>query len=302
MPDSGAEIHYYRRGSEDLCCETILGERFIKWAYQDARLPALRRLVFHSSWPSRLLGAWYNSAWSRRAIPKFVRELDIDCSEALEPIESFRSFNAFFARRLKPDSRPFDSDLQALVSPADARVMVYPRLEADGTVPVKEAPWRVAELVDRDAPEYAEGAVAVFRLCPADYHRFHYPCDGRVVERREIAGVYHSVNPIALLRGANALAINKRVVTAIDSDAWGRLCLVEVGAFGVGGIVATHQEGVCRKMDEKGYFEFGGSSLVLVLPAGRVSFSPDLVRHSAEGYETLVQAGQTIGAVAATDG
>ena len=145
---------------------------------------------------------------------------------------------------------------------------------------------------------YGRYDVAVVRLAPVDYHRFHFPCDCRTPGRPlVIRGAYHSVNPIALVRRPDVYAENERQIVRAEAG-FGSFWLVDVGAFGVGTIVQTY-EGVDHvKGDEKGYFKFGGSTVILVVPAGALRFDDDLVGNSGEGLETLVRFGERIARVA----
>ena len=160
---------------------------------------------------------------------------------------------------------------------------------------MKGAKFRVQDLLGRVAREYRSGALATIRLCPGDYHRFHFPCGGDILETRTIKGAYHSVNPIALGSGVNVFCANKRSFTIIKSKYFGRFCYLEVGAFGVGSIVQTFTGKTCTKMREKGYFQYGGSTIILIFEPGMIRFSDDLVNNSAAGYETRVLTGETIG-------
>ena len=279
--------------------EVVMGEKYIRWAYQDARSGWLSRLLFGSHAVSRMMGLYYDSPLSRARIAPTIRDLGIDESEFLEPTDSFGSFNAFFVRHLKPEARPWSRDPRDVVSPADGRVLVFPAMD-DGTfAPVKGYPFSLRALLPGLAERFVGGALAIVRLCPADYHRYHYPVAGRIVARRDIPGALHSVNPIALGSGADVFGANARSVTLIETPAAGTVAFVEVGAFGVGSIVQTHAGAQAAKMEEKGYFKFGGSTVVLVFEPGRIAFSPDLVAHSAEGLETLVKVGETIATVTA---
>ena len=139
------------------------------------------------------------------------------------------------------------------------------------------------------------GDVVVVRLCPADYHRYHFSCDGRVLERRTISGAYHSVNPVALDAVPTAFCLNRRDYTLLETPVFDRVAFMEVGACGVSGIHDTYASPEFRKMDEKGYFDFGASTIVLVFPAGRLRFDEDLLAWSAKGVETRVNVGERLG-------
>jgi len=144
------------------------------------------------------------------------------------------------------------------------------------------------------AAGYAGGSLAVVRLCPADYHRFHFPCDARVIAQHRIPGRYHSVNTLVVAMGVDVFSENERQVTLLENEQLGEFALVEVGAFGVGSIVQTFTGVEVHKGEEKGYFQYGGSNIVLLFRRERVEFCPDLVAHSAEGIETFLRAGELL--------
>lgn len=274
--------------------EAVLGEKWIRWAYQDARSVLLERILFGWSWVSKLMGQWYDSPFSTGKIDTVIRELCIDTDEFAEPRESYRSFNAFFTRKLKSGARPYNPDPGVLVSPADGRALVFPAIDENTFAPVKGRGFDIRKMLPGHADKFAKGALAIVRLCPADYHRYHFPCAGDIIEYRCMAGALHSVNPIALASGADVFGENKRCYTLIATEHAGTICFMEIGAFGVGGIVNSRCSGHIEKMDEKGYFKFGGSSIVLLFEPGRIRFSEDLTANSAAGRETLVKVGQPL--------
>lgn len=277
--------------------EVILGEGYIRWAYQDSTSSLVERLLFRSKFFSKIMGFWYDSPLSRGKIAPAIKALAIDESEFLKPRSSYRTFNDFFIRHLKPEARPYSKDDRDIVSPADGRVLVFPRLDEDTFVPVKGFPFSIHKMLPGLSDRYVNGALAIIRLCPADYHRYHFPCAGRISDSKDIDGALHSVNPIALGSGPDVFGENKRSYTLIETEAAGTVCFVEVGAFGVGSIVDTVSSDLVNKMDEKGYFKFGGSTVVLVFEQGKIDFSQDLIDNSALGKETLVKVGQTIAKV-----
>lgn len=274
--------------------EAVLGEKWIRWAYQSASARPIEKLLFRSALVSRLMGAWFDSRFSKPKIRAVVDELSIDMSEAVDDTGSFTCFNDFFIRHLKPEVRPYSDDPKDIVSPADGRVLVFPELAEDVFVPVKGHPMSVRSMLPGIADRFIGGALAIARLCPADYHRYHFPAGGRITDARDINGALHSVNPIALGAGPDVFGENRRSWTLIETDTIGSYCFVEVGAFGVGSIVNTRTSGAVRKMEEKGYFKFGGSTVVVVFEPGKVQFADDLVANSARGRETLVKLGQPL--------
>ena len=286
------------RTTGEIVTENVLGAGLLSLAYESAMGPVLRALLLHTGWASRLLGWYCDTAWSRRRIDGVVEELGIDMEDFETPVGGFRTFNQWFVRKLKPGVRPYDPDPAVFCSPADCRLSVIPRIEKTTAIPVKGTPFSIGRLIagnDEDAGRFDGGVACVFRLCPSDYHRYHFPADGRVVDRREVTGRYHSVNPVALAAGIPVFTENRRVVTLLEFNVFGPAVFVEVGAFGVGGIVETHGDGPFAKMDEKGYFRYGASTLVVVVGPGRLQIDEDILSASGDGMETLVAAGETIG-------
>jgi phosphatidylserine decarboxylase len=143
---------------------------------------------------------------------------------------------------------------------------------------------------------YSEGSMVIVRLCPTDYHRFHFPIGGKAFQTQPIKGTLYSVNPVALARRLSILWENKRVVTEIESDDFGTVSMIEVGATCVGTIHQTYQpDTIVKKGDEKGYFSFGGSCIVLLFEKGRIEFETDLVENSARFLETRALFGAPLG-------
>jgi phosphatidylserine decarboxylase len=241
--------------------------------------------------PNSLYGWLQRRPASGKKIPAFVQSLGIDPSEAELPLEQYESLDDFFTRRLKPQSRPVDPDPARLVSPADGRALVYPRLD-EKKLNVKTSPVSLAELLGDNelAGGYSGGAAIVIRLAPADYHRFHFPDCGVASVCRRIEGRLHSVHPIALAAGAPSFR-NKREVTMLESRGFGTLALLEIGALCVGTIVQTYRPGPVSRGEEKGLFRFGGSTVVVLATEGQLQIDEDLVAASAEGMETRVKMG-----------
>ncbi len=277
--------------------ETILGEKWIRWAYQNSESHLLERVLFRSSFISKLMGAWYSSSFSKSKIVPTITELEVDESEFAETTESYTSFNDFFIRRLKEDARPFSTKKEDIVSPADGRTLVFPKLDKNTFIPVKGFPFSIKTMLPDVYERFTNGALAIIRLCPADYHRYHFPCTGTITKSADIQGALHSVNPIALGSGPDIFGENKRTYTLMDTQDAGTMCFIEVGAFGVGSIVNTRTNGTVQKMDEKGFFKFGGSTVVVVFEQDRIQFSEDLVKNSAAGRETLLKVGEPLATV-----
>ena len=284
------QIEYIDRATGKKVAESVMGDKALRFAYETLLGRTLWPVLFGSRLVSAVMGRRYDSPRSRRDIPKLASIPGCQPDEAEKPVGDYASFNDFFTRRLKPGARPVGD---GVVSPADGRLMLYLSADADLPFPLKGATRSLRSVFDGDAPAGLYD-IAVVRLAPVDYHRFHFPCDCRTPDPvRVVPGKYHSVNPIALLRYPDVYADNERQILACDAD-FGRFWLVDVGAFGVGTIVQTYDGDTHAKGDEKGYFKFGGSTVILVAQAGSLAFDADLVRNSADGLETRVRCGERI--------
>ena len=279
------QVEYVERKSGKRVVESVMGDGALKFAYNTLLGRTLWPVLFGSRLVSAVLGRHYDSPRSKKGIAALAAIPGCLPDEAEKPLTDYASFNEFFTRRLKSGARPVG---EGLVSPADGRLMLYPNADADTPFPLKGATRSLRTVFDEKAPN-GKYDIAVIRLAPVDYHRFHFPCDCETPEpARVLRGKYHSVNPIALVRYPDVYADNERQIVKCHA-AFGDFWLVDVGAFGVGTIVQTYAGTHHAKGDEKGYFKFGGSTVILILRAGAVRFDDDLVRHSAEGLETQVR-------------
>lgn len=285
------QIEYIDRASGKKVTESVMGDKALRFAYETLLGRTLWPVLFGSKAVSAFMGRRYDSTASKKYIAKLASIPGCRAEEAEKPLDEYDSFNDFFTRRLKPGSRPIGD---GFVSPADGRLRLYLGADADSPFPLKGATRSLRDVFDGDAPA-GKYDIAVVRLAPVDYHRFHFPCDCRTCgDVRVIPGEYHSVNPIALARRPDVYADNERQIVKCEAS-FGTFYLVDVGAFGVGTIVQTYSGEAHTKGEEKGYFKFGGSTVVIVTKAGAVRFDEDLVRNSADGLETRVLCGEKIG-------
>ena len=287
---SGKPIEYVERATGRKVTESVMGDGALHFAYDTLLGRTLWSVLFGSKLLSAWLGRRYDSPRSRKDIATLAAIPGCLPGEAEKPLAEYGSFNEFFTRRLKPGSRPLGD---GVTSPADGRLKLYLDADADTPFPLKGATKSLRQVFDRDAPA-GKYDLAVIRLAPVDYHRFHFPCAGTATGPvRVIPGKYHSVNPIALLRYPDVYADNERQIFQGRAE-FGDFWLVDVGAFGVGTIVQTFTGERFEQGAEKGYFKFGGSTVIFIVPAGVLEFDADLVATSAAGYETQVRCGERI--------
>jgi len=291
-------IRYIDRRDGEAKTETIYGERPLRWVYGNplgrlAQWLLIRRWIF-SMWYGRRMDV----VSSRVRIRPFIEQYGLDESEFDELVDEYNSFNEFFFRKLKPGVRPIDPATDSVVFPADGRHLVFADITAETSFFVKGQSFDLARFLGDTglAKRYEGGSMLLSRLCPVDYHRFHFPCPGQAGIPRFINGWLYSVNPIALITRPSILWENKRVVTPIESPTLGQLQFVEIGATMVGSIRQTYMPGeTVAKGEEKGYFAFGGSSVAVLFEKGRIKFDADLLENTANGIETYARIGESMG-------
>lgn len=293
------DIFYMDRKTKKKKKEVVAGENLIKWSYGSLIGKSLLELLIKRKFLNWYYGKVQDKPNSAKKIEAFAESLNIDMKEAIrENYDQYQSFNDFFAREIKPESRPVAMERQSLVSPADGRVFAYENIDVERIVQVKGFEYSLAELLGdiEQAQQFQEGVCYVVRLCPADYHRFHF-CDSGIPQKtKKIKGYYYSVNPMALNKITQLYCRNKREVTLVESDNFGKIAYVEVGATAVGSIIQTYEVGKrINKGHEKGYFKFGGSTVILFFQKGTVKVDGDIIENTKSGYETKVNMGEKIG-------
>jgi phosphatidylserine decarboxylase len=271
-------------------------ERLLDWLHASPTGRRLRPLLTRSRLLHAAVERLADARASARLVPWAVRTWGIDLAEAEVPPGGFPSLNALFTRGLRPGARPVDPDPDALVSPADARLLAVAPLAADASLTVKGVAYDAGTLLADQglAQGYAGGAALVFRLYLADVHRLAFPCDGVVSAPRLVPGGFESVSPRPGHR-APVLQRNRRTVTTLDTARFGRLALVDVGGF----LVASIRHllpggGPVARGQPRSLFRLGGSTLVLLAPPGALRVAPAILAASARGDETPVRLGEAV--------
>lgn len=279
--------------------EKVLGERSLRWVYGTTTGKLALHLLIKRAVFSRLLGIMKNSRRSARSLPDFVQQYNINMDEAELPLEEYTCFNDFFFRKLKPGARPICTGATVAL-PADGRHSAWQDASQIRNVFVKNQSFDLPALLgSRElAEKYATGAVVLSRLCPVDYHRFHFPAAGVPEAPMRIPGPLASVSPYCLRHNLSWLWTNKRELTVLHTEELGDVLCLAVGATGVGAIYQTYTPGQpVKKGAEHGYFAFGGSTVMTFFEPGRVQLSPDLLENTANGFETFARVGDVLGTI-----
>ena len=279
--------------------EKIFGEKFVRWAHETSlglfitASPKIQKLA------SKVYGTYCSSSLSRGEIPRFLAEHAIQMEDFAEPDGGFANFNEFFSRHLKSGARTFASGPGDVASPAEGRVLYSPIVRGKASLVIKGKSYEVGGLIgENDVGDLAHAYVV--RLCPVDYHRYHYAVSGKVVKTMDLGGKLFSVNPMALNLRNNVFWENYRQVYKLETLDKRTCYQVEVGAICVGSMTQTKKLGDSFKAgDEKGTFLFGGSTCILLLPKAFVP-DGDIVQNSARGFETYVKVGEALGRFVST--
>ena len=242
---------------------------------------------------SKIVGRYLDSKLSFNLVKNFAKKNNIDLDDY--QMEGVDTFNKFFCRKIKEGKRPFDMDSSHLPSPSDGLLSVW-QIKSDTVIPIKQSHYTVRSLLkdEKLASEYDDGLCLVFRLCVDNYHRYAYPLSGKKSRNFFIPGVLHTVRPIAL-EVLPVFTENCREFTVIESAEFGKVVQMEVGAMLVGKIVNNEQECFAERGKEKGYFVYGGSTIILLIKKDVVKIRPDILDNSANYIETQVKMGEMIG-------
>lgn len=242
---------------------------------------------------SKSAGYFLDSRPSSLLIDPFIRHNNINMSDYIP--KRYKSFNEFFTRRIRPERRPIDLSEKSLISPADGRISVY-KIRKHSVFSIKNTKYTLESILRNKefAKEYENGYFIIVRLAVDNYHRYCNADNGKILAYRRIPGVLHTVNPIAN-DYFKIYKENSRAYSVIETENFGRIIQMEVGALLVGRIVNYRQHGILKKGQEKGKFEYGGSTVILIARDENVIIDNDLIVNTYAGYETLVKMGERIG-------
>lgn len=292
------KIKYIERKTGEIKIEKVPGEKYLKFLYYNPLGELPLNLVVKKKFLTDYYGKQMDKKESTKKIPSFIKEADINIEEAKKTIDQFTSFNDFFYRELKDGARSIDFDENVLTSPADGKILVFENLEKEKELFIKGDKFTLEEFFQDSelAKKYEGGVFLIVRLAPIDYHRFHFPCDGKIGASKLINGDYFSVSTHAIKKNFRIFCENKREFSILQTKNFGDIAMFEVGATMVGGIKQSYTpDSFVKKGEEKGYFYFGGSTCILVFEKDKIKIDKDLIENTKNGIETKVYMGEKIG-------
>ena len=291
-------IFYYNRYTKKIEEEIIYAEHFLRWAYQGFLGPIVTWGIIKRHYFSKFYGKLMSLSVSRKLIPSFIKKYNIDISEFSKNYNQYKTFNDFFIRKLKLSNRPITLNSKEIIFPSDGRHLGFEDCSKIKTLFIKGKHFKLSYLLGSTtlSKQFKNGTLIFSRLCPTDYHRFHFPVNGTANVPFLINGCLYSVNPIALTRYFKIFWENQRWITKVETKNLGTVLSIEIGATCVGSLHYNFQsKRKINKGQEKGYFSFGGSSIITLFEPGKVKLAKDLLKYSSIGIEMYAHMGDYCG-------
>lgn len=266
--------------------------RILRFLYKSKAGRALLNILIKPE-ISKAAGYFMDSVLSVPLIRPFIKLNHIDMSDYVKC--SYNSFNEFFTRRIKEGRRSFSKEKYDLCSPCDSKLSVY-RITDDAEFMIKDTHYNMKSLTGSSklTEYFKDGYLCVFRLSVDDYHRYAYIDNGKKTKNYHIQGFFHTVNPVA---GEEfpVYKENTREFSLLKSENFGRVLMMEVGAMLVGRIVNNDGETYVSRGQEKGRFEYGGSTVILAFEKAMIDIDEEILNNTKWGFETRVRMGECIG-------
>lgn len=298
-----SEIKYFNRVTSRVEVEEVYGDGFIRFLYGSPLGKILSSFVTSKLF-SQCYGYFQDLPSSHKKVRPFIEKFKIKIDDyepgtrpAIDIRDSYRTFNEFFIRQFKAGKRPWVEDPKSMGAFAEARYVGFEAMTDSEVYPVKGHYLRAKDLIANDEvfKDFEGGPLMIARLCPVDYHRYHYPDAGRVLSHFPIKGIFDSVNPIALKMKGEIFIKNERYCSILETENFGKIAYIEVGATCVGKIVQSHQwTDEFKRGVEKGYFLFGGSTVIILGEKGRWKPSQDIITNTQNGIETYLHLGDEV--------
>lgn len=292
--DSIMDIQFYNRYTGQIETEIIYGEKWLRRTYESPLGKMALWAFVKRHWFSTYYGKKMDDPKSREKIIPFLRDYQLDPNDYKKSPNEFTSFNDFFYREIKTEKRPIDTNSDTVVFPADGRHFGYQSFSEQDSIFTKGSRFTLTDLIQDDnlTNKFLGRSMIISRLCPVDYHRYHFAVNGIPKPPRDIKGDLYSVSPIALRRNINYLVQNKRTITEIETENCGTVLQIEIGATCVGTIIQTFEpEKPVKKGDQKGYFRFGGSCTITLFEPNRVQLDKDLLDATQKQIELYAHMG-----------
>ncbi|MDD5935616.1 MAG: phosphatidylserine decarboxylase [Clostridiales bacterium] len=282
----------YRDRNGNSVSTTTKQDKTLEFIYSKAPMRMLLRVLAGPS-VSKIAGKFLDTWPSTFLIDSFVKKNNIQMKDYER--KRYRSYNEFFTRKIKKSKRPIDKTPSTLIAPCDGKATAYP-ITLDAKFKIKNSYYTIESMLrNRElAKQFVGGTCVILRLTVDNYHRYCYVDDAFKERNHFINGKLYTVNPV-ILDHVNIYKENSRSYCVMNTKNFGKVVQMEVGALMVGKINNYHRQAVVKRGQEKGKFEFGGSTCVLLLQRDAVGIDEDILKNTREGYETVIKMGEQIG-------
>ena len=290
------KIVYYDRTDQDYMEEIHYASKLMTFLNRTYVGQSFTAIIASNSLFSNLMGMFCNSSLSKYFISNFVNKFGINSNE-YECKKPFGSFNDFFTRRFKPGKRTFERDENKFPSPVEGKILCIENISRSKIITIKGTPFSLSDLLQDPflADQYENGLMLIFRLYLPDYHWFHFPDTGEILDTRRLGHTCYSVTPISTHTKKSFYSENIRTISILQTDHFGEIILVEIGGFLISSIKQVYIDTEFKRGQPKGFFKVGGSTVVTIFKKGQIHIDKDILEQSRLGIETHVKLGMGIG-------
>lgn len=290
-------ITYINRADGTVKTEYPFASGFLYWSYNTILGRALTIFILNRKIVSQLYGWLARRNFSRHFIAPFIRQANINRKNSVSSASDFSCFNDFFIREPNISRRFINEETNSLIAPVDGKLLAYTGIGPNNSFLIKRNIFNLRQFLCNDnlASKFYGGTMIVIRLCLSDYHQFYFPDSGLPHQPTGIKGKYYAGGSYGFRRPTPFFTENYRNTTVFDSDNFGQIVIAEIGAFTVGSIKQTFiPTQRVNRYDQKGQFELGGSTVVMLFTKDSIIIDDDLVINSIKGFETKVRFGENI--------
>ncbi len=285
---------YYNLSDKTFGTEDTPSQKKLNFMYYTPLGRILLKAVFASHWFAFLSGLYYSSPLSKKSLEKFINQYSVDLTHCDK--DDFASFNDFFTRK---ESRKLTLNEDYLISPADSFMSVY-TIKDNLQLDIKNRQYSISQLLKNSKyiDRFRDGICIVYRLTLSDYHRYIFTSSGNIVENTYIKGKLHTVRPME--GSCHNYFENSRNINILETTNQGLVAHIEVGAMQVGKIVNHKTKGEYSLLEEKGYFQFGGSTIIQLFEKDTITIHDEITHHSNNDTPVKIKQGERIGYVKTT--
>lgn len=291
-------IDYYDRQNNMIENESVFASKFLHWSYNNYLGRILTNLILSRKFISKLYGLFAKSKSSKRFIKYFIRHSKMSSETIKSQLESYNSFNDFFIRKLHDSDRPVDKKNDSLTAPSDGKVLAYHNINGTESFQIKRNLFDLSQFLKNEnlTSDFSGGTMIIIRLSLSDYHHFSFPVSGFAYNTTRINGKLYAGGSYSLKKITPFYTENVREITLINSDHFGLVAQIEIGAFTVGSIKQLFKsETRIQKGEPKGCFELGGSTIVLLFKKDMIIVDNDILQNSLKEIETKILLGEKLG-------